>query len=318
MRRVLVTGGSGFIGAHLLEVLAARGAVLMNVDIARPSETVGALAEWRELDILDQQSLSDTIRTFEPTAVVNLAAETRIGAHGLAFEANSIGLSRIIEAVKQYAPDAHLVHTSTQLVIGPGSEGLGPRQYDPYGPYGLSKAQSEEILWNEGSSLLWTIVRPTTVWGPGNMAMARGILRFIANGLYSHPSDPDPRRSYGYVGNVVDQLVSVLELPREAIRARVFYVGDEPELSSAWVDRFSRALRGRLARRIDARILKAAAAAGDVCQTLRLPSPINSGRLERMTADYAVPMLPSLQVLGAGGHDLDEGVARTVAWMRRR
>jgi hypothetical protein len=131
-----------------------------------------------------------------------------------------------------------------------------------------------------------------------------------------HPTGRDPRRSYGYVANVVHQMMRLFEVDRELVSGETFYVGDEPIPSSTWLDAFSRALRGRPVRRVPATLLRLAAVAGEVSGRLGGPSPINRGRLYRMSTDYAVPMERTFDVLGHGPVSFDTGVQTTVGWLR--
>jgi GlcNAc-P-P-Und epimerase len=163
----------------------------------------------------------------------------------------------------------------------------------------------------------WTIVRPTNVWGPWHPTFGEQIWRYIDKGLYLHPRGRDPRRSYGFVANVVHQIMRITDLPPDVVNHQTFYVGDEPLESSVWLDAFSQALRGRPVRRVPYGVLYVAAELGELSARVGGPHPLDRGRLYRMTSDYAVPMERTFDVLGRGPVSLSEGVARTVAWLRR-
>lgn len=314
-RRVVVTGGSGFIGTHLVGALKAQGAQVANLDIRRPN-----LREhdplWRPCDVRDADAIRAALRDIRPVSIFNLAATTDIsGATDL--DTNTAGVRNLIDAFPD-DPNAHLIHVSSQLVIGPGHTPTGLLDFHPYSPYGVSKAESEKIVHGSSQRVAWTVVRPTNVWGPLHPTFADQIWKYLAAGWYMHPTGNDPQRSYGYVANVVQQLMRVATLPRSVVDRQTFYVGDEPIPSSRWLDAFSVALRGKPARRVPLSILRLAAELGDASAKIGGPSPINRGRLYRMTTDYAVPMDHTFEVLGRGPIQLDEGVERTVAWLRER
>ena len=204
------------------------------------------------------------------------------------------------------------------MVAGPGYQISGPRDYDPYTPYGVSKAESEEILWNWDGDLEWTIVRPAIVWGAWHPTMASSTFRYLKRRWYMVPTGKDPIRTYSYVGNLVDQLIGLAEADAARVNRQMFYGGDVPIPTSRWLDTFSRALSGRPTRRVPFALLSALAWAGEMVGKLGGPSPINRGRLYRMTSDYAVPVEPTFAALGAPRIPLEKGVEETVQWLRSR
>src|ERR1051326_702915 len=78
-QRVLVTGGSGFVGTNLISSFLGDGLIVLSLDKHRPvnSKHVGI---WRSTDILRQPELKKEFAEFKPTWVVHLAAETSLGS----------------------------------------------------------------------------------------------------------------------------------------------------------------------------------------------------------------------------------------------
>jgi len=314
-RRVLVTGGSGFIGSHLVRALAARGDAVLNVDVA-PPVAAAERRHWAAVDLLDLPALTRAAADFRPDIVFNLAAIADISLAYDQMLANTEGVRNLLTAAA-ILPRPRLIHASTQLVVRPGYSPSGPADWAPYTVYGETKAESERILWGEGEGFVWTILRPTTVWGPGHPTFAKSTWKYLNRRWYLLPTGSDPLRSYGYVANVVGQLLAAADLEENKAARRVFYVGDEPMPLAQWLDAFSRALTGKPTRRIPGAALKAVATIGEFSGRIGGPSPINLGRLYRLTTDYPVPMAPSIEALGKGPVSLAEGVGRTVDWLKQ-
>ena len=75
MRRVLVTGGSGFVGTNAVEYYARQGVPVLSLDVRAPVSSAHH-RYWQRVDILDSKALESAVRSFAPTDVVHLAART--------------------------------------------------------------------------------------------------------------------------------------------------------------------------------------------------------------------------------------------------
>ena len=314
--RLLVTGGSGFIGTHFVDAALAAGDVVMNVDV-RPPRLDAHRPHWRELDLLDAEGFARAAAEFRPDAIVNLAAVADLELSYDDMRLNFDGVEHVVQAARALDPAPRIVHISTQLVAEPGHNPADPRDYRPYSEYGRTKATSEEVLWSQGDGLVWTIARPTNVWGPYHPSFALSTWKYLNRRWYAIPRGAQTVRSFGYVGNVVAQLRAAATLPADRVDHRVFYVGDEPMPLAGWLDAFSRALNGKPARRVPRTLLRGGAEVGEVIKRTGRSAPFDRGRLFRITADYDVPMGPALQTLGRGPVSLEEGIAATVEWLRR-
>ena len=316
-QRILVTGGSGFIGTHLVEALLLAGHEVLSLDVTAPKRPEHTPL-WKQLDLLDEAALFKTIGQYHPTAIYNLAAVADISKSAEAFAVNTQGLTNLINANLGLAPQAHVIHASTQFVVRPQYAAKCGRDLAPYTDYGHSKADSEKLLWHAPAAMPWTIVRPTVVWGPWHPSFAETIWRYLAKRWYMLPTGIDPIRSYGYVGNVVAQLLRIQDAIPDDVLGKVFYVGDQPIRSSVWLDGFAKAMTGKPVRRVPGGLLRFAALLGEFSGRLGGPSPINLGRLYRMTTDYETPMAATFTVLGHGPHSFEDGIERTTAWLTDR
>jgi nucleoside-diphosphate-sugar epimerase len=139
----------------------------------------------------------------------------------------------------------------------------------------------------------------------------------VEKGFYVHPGHQPVIRCYGYVKNIVHQILKIFESPRDLVNGKTIYLGDPPVNLFDWVDGFSRALAGHPARVVPRSILRLLALAGDVpTRLLGKPFLINSSRLRSMTTDYATPMEKTFQLLGPNPYSLQDGIKETVDWLR--
>jgi GlcNAc-P-P-Und epimerase len=316
-QRVLLTGGSGFIGTNLTDLLLACGAQVVNADV-RPPLSPAHMGLWRRCDVGSEAELRSLLAGTSPNAVVHLAARTDTTSDVVSkYDINHVGTANVVRAMAATPSTEQFVLVSSQFVLGPGMPFTGEEDYAPHTAYGHSKVAAERWLRRHPPALTWSIVRPTNVWGPWHLRYQREFWRVLRRGLYVHPSSPDPVRSYGYVGSVCVQLLAVLDAGAR-VHGRALYLGDEPVPLSKWVDTFSIALRGRPARRVPGPVLEALGSVGDLVARLGVRPPIDSGRFRSMTEDYPTPMHRTAEVLGGlPVVPMDLGVTQTVDWLER-
>ena len=89
------------------------------------------------------------------------------------------------------------------------------------------------------SAVPWTLVRPTTIWGPGMHPHYLRAFEMIRDGRYFHVGPPTTRKSFGYVGNAVAQFLAIATAPLDAVRGRTFYMSDYEAINfQEWVEGF--------------------------------------------------------------------------------
>jgi nucleoside-diphosphate-sugar epimerase len=317
-RSVLVTGGSGFIGTNLVSRLIADGYRVTNLDKSPPANAEHRVY-WTLVDLLDVSGLAAAMAAKQPTIVIHLAARTDTNGKQLeAYKENTDGVANVLAAVKKLPTIERFVATSTQFVVGPGSLPAHDLDFRPHTVYGESKVIGERMVRDAELACTWTIIRPTNVWGPWHTRYPREFWRVLKRGHYVHPGDIPVVRSYGYVENIVDQIVKIITSPAVVVDRRVFYVGDPPINLLDWANAFSLALRGRKVRIVPRALFRGIVAAGDLANRFGVTIPINSSRYRSMTEDYPSPMAPTFEALGYPAISLSEGVDRTVRWLRQQ
>lgn len=308
-------GGSGFIGTHLVEALAESGREVMNLDIAAPQPRHAR--HWREGSILDARAMADAMAPFQPDEVVHLAAYATMEVTRLhEIEINTTGTRLLLEAVKACPSVRRLVVTSSQHVRKPGSgDPKDDTDFVPYAFFGESKVITERLTREAGLDCTWTIIRPTAVWGPYQPLPADGVWRLLRNRRYLHPAGDPVIRSFGYVKNVVWQVIELLSKDSEQVGGKMFYVGDDNLPQREWIDGFSIALSGRPARKVPVGLIRGLALLGDCLKAVNVRFPIYGSRFHNLTTENSVPIELTLCLLGSPPYSLQEGIRETVEWL---
>lgn len=227
-RRVLVTGGAGFIGANLCRALVSapgieRVTVVDDLSTGRLENLSGVGVDLVEGSILDPEVLTRAMA--DADAVVHLAARASVprslqdpvATHAV----NATGTLLVLEAARA-AGGPHVVVASSSSVYGanralPAHEGLAPR---PLSPYAASKLAAEAYALGHAASfgLPVLVFRFFNVFGPlqrADHAYAAVVPGFVAAALADRPlpvhGDGHQTRDFTYVGSVVAVLVDALD-----------------------------------------------------------------------------------------------------------
>jgi nucleoside-diphosphate-sugar epimerase len=315
VQRVLVTGGSGFIGVHLVGYLLNQGYDVLNIDIQRPVDGSN-LTNWESISILESELFESRVLSFNPNLIIHLAATTDQNSRSLSdFKVNIDGTRNLIKIAEKLVTLDKIVIVSTQYVNKPGKEISDDlNSLDPYGFYGESKLISEKLITASGLFSKSIILRPTNIWGPWHRILTNGLWKEIDKGRYLHIQSDRAIKSYGYVGNAVWQIERLLRLENAVTASKTFYLQDANMPQEEWVSAFEKRLSGRNLRRIPKWMMWSLAVVGSCITSTGLNCPIYLSRYRNMITSNPIPVNLSLSFLGSVPFSTAEGVNVTCEW----
>jgi UDP-glucose 4-epimerase len=255
-RKILVTGGSGFIGTYIMRDLASRGDRVVNFDIRQPGPAgtflLGNLSReiaFEEGTIEDWAAVVRVIEKYRPQSVIHIAAIVNPVLLNkqprLALNVNLGGTYNILEAARIFDL-GRIIHFSSIGVL-PGlkyqpvdvdhpvflrSEGPGTNFY------GAAKVAEEAFCWAFRQSFQVDCIslRPSAVYGFG-MQWPMFIKPMVENSLLGLPTrfdhGRDFPRDYTHVADVAQLAVKSLDIPRDLVKDRVFFAATGQPLVTA-------------------------------------------------------------------------------------
>ena len=316
--RILVTGGSGFIGTNVVEYYRTHGHEVINVDIAKPRYAAHQ-AYWNNLDVTNGQALETLMFEFRPEYVFHMAARTDLEGDDVSqYRVNTLGVTNMLAAATRNSPK-RIVFASSMLVCALGHRPREENDYSPPNTYGQSKVIAEKQIRNVPvNQLPWIIVRPTSIWGPWFGVPYRNFFDAVRRGYYIHPSSSLVRRTFGFVGNTVYQFDRLIRADSSRTLGRTFYLGDyEAAEIGFWADLIRKEFGSPPIKRVPLVLMRLSAVVGDVLKKCGLAKvPLTSARLRNLLTE-AVYDLEDLRIIcGDLPFDLEAGVRLTVAWLR--
>jgi UDP-glucose 4-epimerase len=241
--KILVTGGAGFIGSHVVDAYCEAGHQVIIVDnlSSGKEEYVNAKAELIQADITDKDRIQEIITLHRPDVINHHAAHIQVGysVKNPQFDAenNIIGLLNIMEAAKDVGVKKIIMASTGGAMYGnkptPFTEDL---KEEPVSPYGVSKRSGELYLnyYYEQYHVPYTVLRYANVYGPRQNAHGEsGVIAIFSEMIAEGKSpvingDGTHTRDYVFVKDVVK--ANQLALKSEYIGA--LNIGTTREIST--------------------------------------------------------------------------------------
>ena len=207
----LVTGGTGFLGSHLIEALIARGETVRA--LVRPGSDSGLLEQLGvELVIgsLDERESLVTAAAGVDRVYHCAAMAADWGPWSVFESANVAGVRNLLNACL-HSGIGKFIHVSTTDVYGHPDRAAD--EQTPYRlrgwPYGDTKIRGEQLVWDyhHRHGLPVTIVRPAAVYGPRSTTFVGEIVKLLQQGAMVHIGSNKQSAGLAYVTNVVDLML---------------------------------------------------------------------------------------------------------------
>ncbi|MEI7894636.1 MAG: NAD(P)-dependent oxidoreductase [Myxococcales bacterium] len=212
--RVLVTGGSGFLGSHVVEQLAKAGhtvRALVRRSSNRTFLSTLAGVEFAEGSVEDAASLVSAMRGVD--GVVHAAGLVKARNRDEFFATNVTGTTNLLDATKREAPGLRrFVFVSSLGAVGPSADGgpVDPGQAKPVTHYGRSKLEAERAVVAERDRLPVTVIRPPLIYGPRDTETLQ-FFQWVARGVRLVYGDGSNTLSLVYGADAASACVRALE-----------------------------------------------------------------------------------------------------------
>ena len=316
MKKIIITGGSGFIGTNMQQYYLDQGHKILNIDLVRPLNKIHN-SIWTKCDINNIDHLIEVFNNFQPTHVMHLAAGTGMNVSDIGhFRTNYDGVRNIIDACNEINSVQKVIFTSSLLVCERDYKPLHDEDYKPDCLYGESKVMSEKIVRSSDLNAKWSIVRPTAVWGPWFRSSYTTFFNLIKKGYYINPSMNRLQKPATFVGNTVYMMDKILS--SESTSNDVYYLADYPEYSvQEWAEEIAKGFNRRSPYSFPESFVRGLAKIGDLLILLNLYNdpPLTTFRLNNIISGVKYDTEKTSSVVGTLPFSLKDGVRDTINWM---
>ena len=316
MNNILVTCGTGFIGSHLLPILSKQN---LQVTLAvRNNSSNEFNIPYKIVKVSEIDENTDWTKALKEVAtVIHLAARAHqlndqaINPEAEFLRTNCEGTKTLVKAAIASGVK-HFIFISSIGAMTTLSEHTLTEESPchPDSPYGRSKLRAEQGLIElcQNSPMTWTILRPTLVYGAGNPGNMERLMKLINTGFPLPLGSINNRKSFVYVGNLVDAMIACLDHPNA--KNQTFIVSDGEDLSTTDLIRHLGKALGKspLLLPIPAELLRLTTkllGKADIGDRLLGSLQVDSSKIRQML-DWTPP------------YTVDQGLQATADWFKSR
>ncbi|MFM7474450.1 MAG: NAD-dependent epimerase/dehydratase family protein, partial [Microcystis aeruginosa] len=238
MKNILITGARGFIGSYLLPILSQQKFQITAAVRNNLSQSLSTPIKIVKVGNIDektnwQEALQGIDIVIHLAARAHIINETIPNPETEFIKVNTQGTANLVKQSIQ-AGVKHFIFISSIGAMTTQSDRILTENSPchPDSPYGRSKLQAEQALIQiaKDSDMTWTILRPTLVYGLGNLGNMERLMKLIKRGLPLPFGAIKNRRSFVFVGNLVAAIITCLDHPKSA--NQIFLISDNQAVST--------------------------------------------------------------------------------------
>ena len=321
--RVLVTGGHGFIGTHLIRLLLAEGAAVRCLyrRAGRPDALAGLDVEVVRGDVRGRDGLREAVRGVDE--IYHLAGLTSALTARAMHQTNATGALHLLDAAEEAGLPGRFVLCSSLASVGPSRPGRPHEEGavgEPLTWYGSSKRAAELLTLERADRLPVTIVRPPGVYGPRDTEFLT-LFQSAARGLALMPGRPTKCYSLIHAADLAAALCAAAR--SESTRGGIYFAAHPEVVTLEDLVRAAEDAVGRRTRRLalPESFLHLFGRVGDLLsQWTGRSSVLGAQRmLEVATGDWVCSSEALARDTGWRARiGIAEGFSQTVAWYREQ
>jgi UDP-glucose 4-epimerase len=297
-----------------------------NVDVVairRPGSPPAKKGRSAEVVYDDAAGLASLIKTEKPDYVMHVAGATKGVTYGDFRQANVMPTQNLLDAIKKEHPEIkRFVLVSSLASYGPSAQSTPhteSKERRPIEFYGQSKLEAERAVEAMGTTLPWTIIRPSGVYGPGD-ADYLNLFREIERGRNVYFGNRKRWFSNVYVDDLVEAIL--LATTHESARSKGFFVCDNVPVTWEMFQEAMARLSGKRVRTMDLPefFVSLAAMGGEFATMIDKQPRLFNRQKAKMGAAEAWTCKSDLlrQTLGWTSRvSMDDGIRRTFEWYRK-
>lgn len=236
--QILVTGGGGFVGGYVVDLLLERGYSVRSIGRSAQPALEAKGVDVRCGDLADAQAVSVAVEGVD--AVFHIAAKAGVwGSWDSYYQANVVGTKNVVEACQKHGV-SRLVYTSTPSVVFNRQAFTGQGNELPYGKnwlchYAHTKAiAEEEALGANAGSLKVVALRPHLIFGPGDPHLLPRVVESVKAGRLKIVGDGKNRVDVSFVKDVAVAHLSAFDALVEGRAAGKAYFISQGETVEIW------------------------------------------------------------------------------------
>ena len=321
--KALVTGGTGFIGSHLVEALLQRG-IQVRCLLRKTSDLKwlkGLRIEVTVGDCSDKTSLKEAVRGVDQ--VFHNAGVTKAVHEKTYFEVNAFGTENLIHACLENNPHIQkFIYLSSQAAAGPCRNGNKKRESDlcePVSAYGQSKRMGEEIALAHAYKIPLLILRPCAVYGPRERDIYT-FFKLLSKGINLCLSGEDQHISLCYVEDIIQAIL--LSAQSQECSGEIFFLSDGQDYRMEEIgETFAQAMgiKAYCLRVPKWAIIGMASFSEYLSKLSGKPPLLNKGKVEEMIQrNWVCDITKARTILGFEPHiPLAQGAKLTFEWYKK-